>query len=558
MAKSCGIRIGPRRFELVVLEGSARKHRITAFSIGELPPEGEDSEAETVAILREAVKTHNVPVENTSIAIDSGLSAFRILTLPALDDAKIEEVLKFEVESKLPQWNIDDVIVDFLRLDKTDNETTLLVTAVPKAALSAVLATCEKASFDPQEAELEATAMVNAALSADICHIDDAQVLVHIGATATAVVVMDGGEVRSMRAIHLGALTYDGSPDEEGEEPDAETVERRKGQAVQRIRRELGRTLSGARTLNPIEAFYICGWELPDLIETELQDVPVYELDVFEEDGGQPAQGTAPLVVAYGVALRLLGGAKIEARLRREELKFSGAFERIELPLAVASLMLVTLLGVLCIFEWKQIKLRTGDVHLWLQSSINYMYGVPKEGTPGNLKYPWDDLDRYVERAWEVDSDLGVSRREQLRQVERMVQLEVHKLDEDLGNTGEITQPQSALEAMTRVLALVDELGDDIGRVSIRKVWSTTRTGGFGKQENVEVRLDMSFYAVNASVATSHYDRFKNALGDQVWATDVSARGTSEFDGGGGIYTNDLTVVCDLALIDQNTEVTGS
>ena len=163
MAKSCGIRIGPRRFELVVLEGNARKHRITAFLTGEFPPEGEESGAETIAILRDAIKAHNVPTENTSIAIDSGLAAFRTLTLPSLDDSKIEEVLKFEIESKLPQWNIDDVVVDFLRLDKTESETNLLVTAVPKLALSEVLETCVKAGFDPQEAELEATAMVNAA-----------------------------------------------------------------------------------------------------------------------------------------------------------------------------------------------------------------------------------------------------------------------------------------------------------------------------------------------------------------------------------------------------------
>lgn len=548
MAKSCGIRIGPRRFELVVLEGGARKHRITAFSTGELPPEGEDSVAETIEILREAIKAHNVPVENTGLAIDSGLAAFRTLTLPSLDDGKIEEVLKFEIESKLPQWNIEDVIVDFLRLDKTDAETNLLVTAVPKASLSEVLETCVKANFDPQEVELEATAMVNAALSADICHADDAQILVHIGETSTAVVVMDGGKVRAMRAIHLGALTHDGGPDPEGEEPDAETIERRKEQAVSRIRRELGRTLSGARTVNPIEALYICGWEVPDLVETELQDVPVYELDVFEEDGGQPAQGTAPLVVAYGVALRMLGGGTLNAKLRREELRFSGAFERVELPLAVASLMLVTLLGVFCIFESKQIALRTGDVHLWLQSAINYMNGVPKEGTPGNLKYPWDDLDRFVER---VDTDLEISRREQLRQVERMIQLEVNKLDEDLGNTGEVTQPQSALEAMTRVVAMVDELGEEIGRVSIRKIWSETRTGGFGKEESVEVRLDMSFFAANASVATSHYDRFKNALREAEWTTDVSARGTTEFDDGTGIYTDDLSIVCDLSRVES-------
>ena len=37
MARTCGIRIGPRRYELVVLDGSAKKHRIVAFQTGEFP-----------------------------------------------------------------------------------------------------------------------------------------------------------------------------------------------------------------------------------------------------------------------------------------------------------------------------------------------------------------------------------------------------------------------------------------------------------------------------------------------------------------------------------------
>ena len=74
----------------------------------------------------------------------------------------------------------------------------------------------------------------------------------------------------------------------------------------------------------------------------------------------------------------------------------------------------------------------------------------------------------------------------------------------------------------------------------------------------MEVRVDMSFFAANASVATSHYDRFKNALQEKAWVTEVSARGTSEFDGGGEIFTDDLSIVCDLTLVDNNAEVTGS
>jgi Tfp pilus assembly PilM family ATPase len=565
MARSCGIRIGPRRFELVVLDGSARKHRLTAFMTGEFGT-GADPVRESVAALKEAVKAHNVPSDNTSIAIDSGLAAFRTLKLPALDETKIEEVLKFEVESELPQWSIDDVVVDFLTLEQTESESSLMVTAVPKSDVARAIDLCADAGVEPQEVELEATAMVNAALSADICHVDDAQVLVHIGEHSSAVVVMDGGHVRSIRAIHIGAMTHEPAPaapseEEEGEgegevvaeevdlEQEQEDSERRLEQAVSRIRRELGRTLSAARTTNPIDAIYVCGWELPNLIETSMLDIPVYELDVFEEDSGQPAEGAAPLVIAYGVALRQLGGGFIQSRLRREELRFTGAFERVELPLAVASLMLVTLLGVFVIFELKQVKLRKQDVNLWLQSAVNFMYGEPKDNKPGNLDRSWKELDEYTDKVRNAPELLEHNRLEQLHQVHRLIGLEIDRLDKDLGNTGEVTQPQSSLEALALVIGVIEDLGDEVGRVAVRKAQAQTRHGSLGAKENVEVRLDLSFFADNAGRATGNYERFKSALSDTSWAVDVVARGTTEFDEGEGIFTDDMRITCDLSLL---------
>ena len=44
MAKACGLRVGPRGYELVLLEGSAKKHKVVLSEAGELSlasdPEG--------------------------------------------------------------------------------------------------------------------------------------------------------------------------------------------------------------------------------------------------------------------------------------------------------------------------------------------------------------------------------------------------------------------------------------------------------------------------------------------------------------------------------------
>lgn len=578
MARSCGIRIGPRRFELVVLDGSPKKHRIAAFHAGEFPRDPDDPTGAALAALKQAVKQNPLPADNVGLVVDSGMAAFRSMKLPFDDPDKIEQVLKFEVESQLPQWSIDDVVVDFLPLESMEKgETHLLVSAVPKEDLGAVLSLAERAGIDPQEAELETTAMVNAALSADICHIDDAQVLVHIGETTTSVVVMDSGQVREMRAIHSGALSWErpgtdqAAPEDTGEgdagaeaatdaeesEPSEDAEERslQIQQIVARLRRELGRTVSGVRTINAIDAIYVCGIELPGLVGTNVMDVPVYLLDVFEEDSGQPAEGTAPLVVAYGAALRQLGGGAVEARLRREELRFTGKFERVELPLAIASLLLVTWIAVVVIFENAQYQWRSQDVDDWLMTTLDRIEGDPAAGRQAYLQYLYKlpDLKAYVD---EIHADhepeaegkppkLEVSPLDRLYDLEDMLSDEVRDLSLDLGDLSEIPQPQSALHGMTLVLDQLSALGPEVGRVAIRELDSSYQRASSSGQDSVRVSLDLTFFADSYPQAIEHFERFQKAIRDRGWEyEDVNTQPLAQ---GEGAWMDRFVVIVDVA-----------
>ncbi|MCE9594029.1 MAG: pilus assembly protein PilM [Planctomycetes bacterium] len=579
MARTCGIRIGPRRFEIVVLDGNPKKHRIAAYKTGELPAGDDDSFAAAAAVLGAAAKELKIPLDATSIAVDTGLAAFRSLKLPFSDREKIEEVIKFEVESQLPQWDIGEVVIDFIVQDQVDKETNLLVTAVPKEDLKHLLDLCSKAGIEPLEADLEATAMVNAALGADICHVDDAQVLLHIGESSTSVVVVDGGKVRSMRAIHVGAFV---APAEEksGEKPEAaaptegaapaakeelvapiddpEAEQRRLINVVSRIKRELGRTISGARTVNTIGAIYVCGYELPELVGSTLMDMPVYELDVFDEDGGQPASGAATLVVAYGVALRQLGGPSLATSLRREELRFTGTLERVELPLAIAMLLLATLAGMFCMFEVMQLKGRQRDVKAWRASSENFLVGDPAKGHAGNLSQPHTDLDNYLKKyQYHEDRQDGDPERtdyEQMQYEQTLLGREIKKLESQLGTSGEILQPQSALLASTLVLGVFEEAKEKLGRFSIRILDASYVQGTSGRPDSVKVLLDLSFFGETAVEATIAYDQLEPALRAKPWVTDIEKRGSKEFDEKApakGVFIQQFTILCDLTKVPK-------
>lgn len=567
MARTCGIRIGPRRFEMVVLDGSPKKHRIAAYKSGEFPTGGADPEGDVVATLKAAALELKVPEDAIAIAVDTGTAAFRTLKLPALDESKVDEIIKFEVEGQLPQWNIDDVIVTFLTLDRTDKETSLLVTAVPKVTLRREIDACTKAGIEPLEAELEAAAMVNAALASGVCRVDEAQVLVHIGDTSTAVVLVDGGKVRQMRAIHIGALTHEpaaaptgdvppteGSTEPAPPPPPADPIEaqRRQEQAVSRIRRELGRTLSGARTANPLKAVYVCGWEVPNLIGTQVLETPVYELDAFVEESGKPIEGAGPLVVAYGAALGMLGGGTIRSSLRREDLKYTGTFERLELPIAVAVMLAVMWLLVFNLFESDRLAAADSSMFRWLQSNKNFLVNDPKAGKRGNLEKPWPELQKLVEDAGKKENPLLAanqwSRLDQLRQIERALLLRQDKLNKELGNTGEVKQPQSVLEALTLITNTMADMGDALGRISVRTINANYVPARTGTNDLVTITMSLSFFNEDGAIAaTRSFEALKTALERQPWVTEVAARSSKEFPDGKGIYSDGYAVTCDLS-----------
>jgi hypothetical protein len=577
MAKSCGIYIGLRRWAVVVLEGNAKKHHVILQQSGTIPS-GEDSVNSTARDLREVAKKVKVHSENIGLAIDSGLASYRTLSLPFDDPSKIEEVIKFEVESDLPQWDIDDVIVDFLTLHTTPGvESTLLVTAVPKERLEARLRACERAGMEPYEAELDTTALFNAAHAVGLLRPDGAQVLLHVGDTTTSVVVVDGGKLLNMRSIHTGVApaTFGAAPEAgagagaEGAAPEAEPAAppppidlevdaRRRAGAAARIRREVARTISGATTDHPFEGVYVTGLQLPELYTEPLLDVPVAPFV------GLPGEGddVGECAVAYGAALRPLGAAVLKGTLRREELRYTGKFERLELPLAVFGMLLLTCLWVQLVVVNRQILWRgegnlareqRGDMQIWLEASNQFMLPNPEDDYPGRLKAPPADLEAYARKAQKGEDDER-TKMEQLKRIEQLLTIEIDKVKRELGHISEVVQPQSALEAMTVVLGLMEEKKDEIGRVALRKLAADTQQTRGDQQPYVLVKLDIDFFAENDVEATKHYNLLQSALEAQVWCKEFERKPNKTLDDNQGIYVEGMTIQVDTSKLHRPEE----
>lgn len=580
MARSCGIHIDQRHFHLVALEGSAKKHKLLLRASGTIPLDQDPVEA-VASQLRELIKSSKLNIDNAGLAVDSGLAAFRRLTVPFDDAEKTEEIIKFEIEGDLPQWDIDDVIVDFHVLASTPGvESHLLVTALPKARLERQLLACERGNIEADEAELDGTALFNAASSAEVTGPGSAQVLVYVGDSTTTVVVVDDGRLVSMRAIRIGALPVGPSvfdqvkerpedEDDEAEEasaaPSAEAAPEPPStvlqpQTIARIRREIGRTLEGAQTEHEIEAIYLTGYPVLGLGDEPLQEIPFLPLEVFPADA-EPLENSGLLTVAYGAALRALGGGKLKPRLRREELRFTGTFERLELPLAVLGLLLCTLLGVMAIVLHKRIGWRDagtpgdpGDMALWMNSGVTALLGDSKEGIPARLTDPPKRVKDYALRA--VSGDGGtITKYNQIRLLNQMLSDEIKRLKVKVGEITNEEPPQSALQGGLLVLESLYSQRDDLGRFSIRSFDAKYERGsGAKREEQVVVTLDMDFFAGSEALASSNFAKFRTQLLSEPWCLDFPDKKSDPFqEEGGGLAYRGLVIKVDVAqyLADQ-------
>lgn len=594
MARSCGIRIGPRRFELVVLDGSAKRHKISAYHVGEFDPAAAAAFAEgdisgVSAALKEAAKTHRIPSDNVGVVMSTDHVAFRRVTLPFSDRAKIDQVLKFEIESELPQFDIDEVVVDYHVMSENDSGAELLVSAVPKHDVQTVIAACEKAGIEPLEIELEATAMVNAAFTADMCHIDDAQLLVHVGEHSTSVAVVAGAELREFRVIHIGAMTHlmreldevEGAEDAETEvtfDADGNEVpveggatpmtdidmQRKVDQAVKRIKREIGRTISAARTPQDIEAIYVSGTEMPGLVGSEILGVPVYVLDCFDGDSGQPADGFGQLVAAYGGAVHQLGGGHLKPSLRREDLRYTGTWERLEFPVAFAALMLATFLGLLNIVQMQKINWmnQTGAFqrlklsNLYIVGSDKNPLSVPimkrpreNSETYAKLLEGYDKLRARAERYASVRSvrDLPEDLPQPIDEFVN-VRTQVDKLATAAelltGGASDYEPPPSAFTAMTLVVDLLSS--NPAWRPSIYDIKADyIPEKRDGLPEHTKVTLKVVFFAKDTVEASTHFNTFRNELKTKPWFLEIDPSSDKALPDSNGIIIESLSIHVD-------------
>lgn len=577
MASTVGIHFGARRLQLIQLDGSPKKPKFVRALEGLCPADDADDEARLTAGLKVALKQDKKawPDDNVRISVPADLAVFRHLALPFAEKSKIEEVLKFEVESEIPQWDVDDLVCDFITTESSPVESKLLVTAVPKAALLPRLDAATRAGLEPLEAELDTTSLLHAAEFCGVIDEEKTQILVHLGEQSSAIVMVSGGVIRAMRSVHTEleeVAVAEGAEEAPAEQPEGEgqaddwdgeegeapvsvgqpvpVPAERRAVTLGRIRRELMRTVAGVDSEFEVSGIYICGLELPDLFETDFGGVRAQRLDPLIDLGTDLDEAARlRLAPAFGCALGQLGGGSLKPKLRREELAYAGTFERLELSLGVLALLLLTLMASLYIITNKRNVKAEGDVNTWKVALQNFTVGDGSPSSQHYLKLPPDKIKNYTTgiQGQYKDED-GRTPSEQLNNLNSLYGNEIKALKRQLGTASDVAQPASVLRSSVLVLMVMDELGTErIGRFAIRSFESTYRMDRRGGDDTVVVEMNLTFFAENDRQGAQHYEAFVAELKAQDWVEEVPAQRTDPLETGKGISVEGFEVILNPA-----------
>ena len=375
MTRSVGVEFTPAHVRILCLEHAGKQTKILQFLEQPIPSSPDVSwEKRASGALKEAFAAGKIPRGRVAAAIDSGEAILREVSLPFKGEEQIRKTVRFEMESLVHNYTIEQLIVAHYKTGETDKASLLLAAAVPKAAIQGCSELFHDASIDPVAIDLDVCAVFNAMRHAEAIDPAQTQLLIYGTPKFTKLMLIEQGRPRSIRTIRfsLGATPSEAAPvatenipivlvsGEESREFSS-LDEERQSALIGILAREISRFLLGnAAGSSPAHLLLAGEFENPEAarrIEAATQ-IPVRTFDLAAAVDPSFAKGTADpahLAAPLGLALKAAGVDALGMDFRQEEFKFTRKFEAVKTTaLVTLELVIVFLAAIALHFYFKQ------------------------------------------------------------------------------------------------------------------------------------------------------------------------------------------------------------
>lgn len=209
--RTIGIDPGDLAAKVVEIDGSYKKTRLVHVGLASVAPGVGDAAA------RSAARGEAVVVAlgegrrgDVVLAHPCREAILRPLDLPFTGRDAIRKVVKAEIEGEIQSGSVDDMIVDFHEIGPGQNGgTRLLVAAVPKGGIKAMLGALSAHKVEPEHVELDNMALWRAAhwagAFADAADGEaNVTAVVDLGGHTVNVILVEGEHLVEMRVVRIG------------------------------------------------------------------------------------------------------------------------------------------------------------------------------------------------------------------------------------------------------------------------------------------------------------------------------------------------------------------
>jgi len=222
-----GITIHENSVSAVQAYATSSKTTVERVAEESIPPGVPSRYNERVSTVIQSILKSFARFDQIRVSIPSSIVTFKELSLPFVDKEKIEMVLEYEVEDKLP-FSINEAVVDFIITDQNKKEKTsqVLVAAVRTEDLQKVFEIYTLAGIDPDCITVDLFALYGLYLQIPTYkNLSNASALIDIGSTSTSVAFLLNGQMRLTRTIAKGLTTIAQHISDDTETPIAQVLQ---------------------------------------------------------------------------------------------------------------------------------------------------------------------------------------------------------------------------------------------------------------------------------------------------------------------------------------------
>ncbi len=205
-----GIDLGQSALKAVRLAPSGEQIEIQELFVHEHATMLSASEADSTSLIRASLEAliakHDVRKEPVVVAVPGQMTLTRYAKMPPVEPKKIPDMVNYEAQQQIP-FDMDEVVWDYeIFSDKESPDVEVGIFAIRKELVRGHLAHFQSVGIEPILAQSAPLATFNA-LKTDGQLAGDTTLLIDIGAVATDLIIVEGGNLWS-RVIPMGGNSF--------------------------------------------------------------------------------------------------------------------------------------------------------------------------------------------------------------------------------------------------------------------------------------------------------------------------------------------------------------